>query len=56
MSRPNMPNYKTLNWPQYGDPLMRHWFERNGERAQAPRVDDDPLVGRRLPAIAVGLV
>lgn len=41
MSRPNTPTYKTLNWPEYSEPLRRHWFEPNGERAQAPGIADD---------------
>ena len=28
MSRPDTPGYKTLNWPAYSAPLMRHWFEQ----------------------------
>ena len=38
MGRPNRPTYKTLNWPADSEPLRRHWFEPNGERAQAPRI------------------
>ena len=49
------PACKTGNRPAY-KPLRRHWFEPNGERAQAPWLADDPLAGRRLPAIAVRLV
>ncbi len=40
MSRPK-PTYKTLNWPAYSEPLLRHWFKHIGERAQAPGLADD---------------
>lgn len=41
MSRPNAPTGKALNWPAYSEPVMRHWFEHKGERAQAPRIAGD---------------
>ena len=41
MSKPDPARYRTTNWKSYSEPLMRHWFEHNGERAEAARVATD---------------
>ena len=40
------PADRTRNRTVHCEPLLRHWFEHNGERAQASRLADGPVRSR----------